>query len=149
MGGRNWPCCDFSQFFIFINTYTKKTYLIFRKWAGEKYFDMQQIFHHCLKTVWSPKPEKTSVLIHEQFTSKQKKEGEERREVTLLHNPVKSLLSEWCYCDFVAPIQHQNHSRDLQTKSFHDFWRIFGPKPCLCCLNDHYQMGLIWKTNCL
>lgn len=88
------PCCNFSQFFIFIKTYTKKTYVIFRKKAGGKYFDMQQIFHHCLKTVWSPKPEKRSVLIHEKFTSKQKKEGEERREVTLLHNPVKSLLSE-------------------------------------------------------
>lgn len=73
--------------FSFLSRHTKKT-------AGGKYFDMQQIFHHCLKTVWSPKPEKTSVLIQEKFTSKQKKEGEERREVTLLHNPVKSLLSE-------------------------------------------------------
>lgn len=72
---------------------------------------MQQIFHHCLKMVWSPKPEKTNVLIHEKFTSKQKKEGKERREVSLLHNLVKSLLSDWCYCDFVDPILDNKKTR--------------------------------------
>lgn len=82
--------------FSFLSTHIQRKHILFSggKKAGGKYFDMQQIFHHCLKTVWSPKPEKTSVLIHEKFTSKQKKEGKERREVTLLHNPVKSLLSE-------------------------------------------------------
>lgn len=57
-----------------------------------------------MKMVQSPKSEITSVLIHEKFTSKQTKEA--RSEATLLHNPVKSLPSEWCFSDSVDPNQH-------------------------------------------
>lgn len=90
----------------FIDTHIQRKPSIFRERAGEKHFGMQHFLQHCLKMVRSPKSVITTVLIHEKFTSKQKKEV--RREATLLHNPVKSLPSKWRFSDSVDQLSIKN-----------------------------------------
>lgn len=115
---------------LYCHTYTKKTCYFQKASRSENIMMCSKFFNIVWKEFGAISLRKSS-LMHEKFTSKQKRK--ERIEVTLLHNPVKCALSEWCYCDFVDP-SHQKHSRDLKT--------------CLCFLQQSSN-GLIWKTNCL
>lgn len=102
---RNWPFCIFQSVFG-RDTCTKKTFYFPRKHlenvAHQNILMCGRFFNIILKTGQSPKSDDKCShpgKIHNVYEVP-------RREAALLHSPVKSMPSECCFSDSVAPNQH-------------------------------------------